>query len=533
MSSPPPELARPSRSGARMTRGLAWLAAVLVAVPLALLWAFRKVLLPFVIAGLIAYVLAPAVRALAARRVPRWIAVLLVYFVTASAVGVFSWFFVPRVVAEGRVALGSVQAFAARAPELYRGLQDAVLTWLGAGDDEAGAGNAPAGEGDTNASDARSVERGGASDDEPPGSPGTQGDAAAAPQSPGPAVVVESRPGGAYVIHLDRVAFETHKLPSGAGVRVRAVSPAESAGTNQAPDLRSVDLRREVAAAFARTVAAIGDRLVAWTGVALRAVVRGATGGLVGTIVVMMVAAFLLIGAPDIRAAFFEVLPPPWHAGARELGMLVDEGLAGVVRGQLLICGINGVLTGVGFSFLIPEYAFALALLAAVLSIVPIFGTILSTVPAVLAGLTHSWGTAFGVLGWVLGVHFLEANLLNPKIMGSAARIHPVLIVFALIAGEHAAGIAGIVLAVPVLVVIKGLYVFAYRRLRPALWTFAEGQRDAGTAESFGDDRSRTSPPPSRGSVSDPAATSGLRQPGEAGDPGGQGTVRETTADER
>ena len=66
-------------------------------------------------------------------------------------------------------------------------------------------------------------------------------------------------------------------------------------------------------------------------------------------------------------------------------------------------------------------------------------------------GLTQGFGTALGVLLWVVGIHQLEANFLNPKIIGDSAKIHPVLVVFALLLGEHFYQITGALLAVPVL----------------------------------------------------------------------------------
>ena len=56
-----------------------------------------------------------------------------------------------------------------------------------------------------------------------------------------------------------------------------------------------------------------------------------------------------------------------------------------------------------------------MALLAAILSLVPIFGSIASAVPAVAIGLTQGLGTATFVLFWIIGIHQLEANVLNPK----------------------------------------------------------------------------------------------------------------------
>ena len=69
------------------------------------------------------------------------------------------------------------------------------------------------------------------------------------------------------------------------------------------------------------------------------------------------------------------------------------------------------------------------------------------------------------MLAWIIGIHLVEANLLNPKIMGDAAKIHPVLVVFALIAGEHSYGLVGALFAVPVASIIQTI--FSYYRRRP------------------------------------------------------------------
>jgi predicted PurR-regulated permease PerM len=98
------------------------------------------------------------------------------------------------------------------------------------------------------------------------------------------------------------------------------------------------------------------------------------------------------------------------------------------------------------------------------MSIIPIFGSILSTVPAVLVALPQGFGVALLVLGWIIGVHQIEANLLNPKIMGDSARVHPVLVVFALLAGEHFAGLVGALLAVPVLSITQTLFLYLRER---------------------------------------------------------------------
>ena len=136
----------------------------------------------------------------------------------------------------------------------------------------------------------------------------------------------------------------------------------------------------------------------------------------------------------------------------------MDRGLSGVVRGQLVICGINGVLSAIGFAIVGLKYWPVMALIAALFSLVPIFGSIASAVPAVAIGLTQGLPTASFVLLWIVGIHQLEANVLNPKIMGDSAKIHPVLVIFSLLVGEHFFHAVGALLAVPVMSIAQSVF---------------------------------------------------------------------------
>jgi predicted PurR-regulated permease PerM len=179
------------------------------------------------------------------------------------------------------------------------------------------------------------------------------------------------------------------------------------------------------------------------------------------TVIVLMVTAFLCIDKPRLLA-FISTVPPERHRETwLRLAGYLDRGLAGVIRGQLMICLVNALLTWIGLQFLGVRYSLLLGLVAGVFSIIPIFGTILSSIPIVMI----AWG-ASGLergaltLGWILLIHFIEANFLNPKIMGSASKIHPVVVVFALIAGENAYGITGALLAVPAASILQSCFRF-------------------------------------------------------------------------
>jgi predicted PurR-regulated permease PerM len=100
-------------------------------------------------------------------------------------------------------------------------------------------------------------------------------------------------------------------------------------------------------------------------------------------------------------------------------------------------------------------------------SLIPIFGTIISSLPIVIIALVSSGrrgsrsGRRCGILAWIAGIHLLEANVLNPKIIGDSAHIHPVLVVFALLAGEHVFGLVGALLAIPVTSLVQAMFLHA------------------------------------------------------------------------
>jgi predicted PurR-regulated permease PerM len=182
---------------------------------------------------------------------------------------------------------------------------------------------------------------------------------------------------------------------------------------------------------------------------------------------ILMVAAFLSIDAPAIRAYFATLIPRAYSEDASELVRRIDRSLAGVVRGQLTICMVNGILTFVGLVIFKVKFAVLLATIATVLSLIPIFGTIISSVPIVIMALAQNMRAGFGMLFWIIGIHALEAYFLNPKIMGTAARMHPVVVVFALIAGERTYGLLGALFAVPVAAVLVACFEFWRRKAQP------------------------------------------------------------------
>jgi predicted PurR-regulated permease PerM len=196
---------------------------------------------------------------------------------------------------------------------------------------------------------------------------------------------------------------------------------------------------------------------------------KGVFDTIISVVLVFMLTLFLLLDWPHIKKRILNMVPERHRDTVLAIGRDIDRGLNGAIRGQLLVCLINGVLTTAGLLLLQVKYAVTIGLIAAVFSMIPIFGTVISTVPAVLIALTQSWIVALQVVGMICLIHLIEANFLNPKVLGHNAEIHPVLVIFALLIGEHYGGAIGLIFAVPVAAIVRALLTFGYRLVRGQL----------------------------------------------------------------
>lgn len=193
-------------------------------------------------------------------------------------------------------------------------------------------------------------------------------------------------------------------------------------------------------------------------------------------VVIMIVTAFVLIDLPNLKKNALAMLPKRFRQGALDLAHAIDKDLSGAIRGQLVICVINGTLTTVGLLILKVKFALTIGLIAGVFSLIPVFGAVMSSVPAVLIALTQSLLTAVGVLGMIAIVHFIEANFLNPKVMGHNVELHPAIVIFSIVCGEHFLGAVGLLFGVPVAAILRSVLRYFYRQF------FLEPEDLTGTA---------------------------------------------------
>ena len=183
-------------------------------------------------------------------------------------------------------------------------------------------------------------------------------------------------------------------------------------------------------------------------------------------IVLMFIVAFLLaLDAAAFRRVLRRLVPNDYRTDFDQIWRKVRKMLYAYVRGQLIIAGLIGILSGIAcFALGLPD-AVALGMIAGITALIPYLGPFIGAIPAILVGLASSPVKA--VL--VAIVYFLISNvILNfvyPKVMGDAVRLSPILVIVALIAGFSWAGILGMFVAVPIAATLRILFDHIYPRL--------------------------------------------------------------------
>jgi predicted PurR-regulated permease PerM len=161
----------------------------------------------------------------------------------------------------------------------------------------------------------------------------------------------------------------------------------------------------------------------------------------------------------------------------------MEHALISYVRGQVLLSLIIGVSAGLGIwilgaTGLLPgadAYALLFGGWVAFTEVLPYLGPWLGAIPPVIYALVvHPFSVIWVVLLF-LGIHQIEGHVVVPKVMGSVLRLHPLLVIFGLLAGANVDGLIGALLALPILAVARAAWEFFAERLTLERWGSGEG----------------------------------------------------------
>ena len=177
---------------------------------------------------------------------------------------------------------------------------------------------------------------------------------------------------------------------------------------------------------------------------------------------------YLLRDWDRMMAKLNDLLPLHYADTVREQLALIDRRLAGFVRGQMIVAGILGSFYAIALSLAGLEFGLVIGLAAGAISFIPFVGSVSGFVVSVALALVQfdTWPPVAIVAG-IFGVgQLVEGNFLTPKLVGDKVGLHPVWVIFALLAGGSLLGLVGMLLAVPLAAVIGVLVAFAITRYR-------------------------------------------------------------------
>ena len=162
------------------------------------------------------------------------------------------------------------------------------------------------------------------------------------------------------------------------------------------------------------------------------------------------------------------VLPKVYKKEIETQARAIDKIISSFIRGQLSVCILLGTFYAVGLTFVGLDLGMLVGFIAGVISFIPYVGSIVGFVTAMAIAFAQfeSWIPIAQVAGVFFVGQFLEGNFLTPKLVGDSVGLHPVWVMFALLAGGVLLGFLGLMIAVPMAAIIGVLVRFAISKYK-------------------------------------------------------------------
>ncbi len=186
-------------------------------------------------------------------------------------------------------------------------------------------------------------------------------------------------------------------------------------------------------------------------------------------IVTPVVAFYMLLDWRQMIATIDGLVPLRHRDTVRQLAHEIDAAMAGFLRGQSLVCLFLGSWYGIGLSLIGLNFGLLIGISAGILSFIPYVGSLTALVLASAVAIVQDW-PQWKLLLMALAVigtgQFLEGNILSPKLVGESVGLHPVWLIFALLAFGSLFGFTGLITAVPLAAAAGVILRFAVKRYR-------------------------------------------------------------------
>ena len=235
------------------------------------------------------------------------------------------------------------------------------------------------------------------------------------------------------------------------------------------------------------TLAAISPRFESWFGIAMPSSIRegleslkssgvslplealrqliertiqgitGTLGSLIGLLVNPVITYYALLEFDNIKVWFLKLVPVEYQETVDAKMSMINDLIAGFIRGQLIVAILLGILYAIGFSIIGIDMAIGIGMVAGMLGIIPYVGSAVAL--GLAAGLCLlQYGADLHLLlvvGWYALIQTLDGLVLTPRIVGQSVGIHPVAVIVGLLIGGDLLGFLGLIIAVPATAIIQ------------------------------------------------------------------------------
>ena len=208
-------------------------------------------------------------------------------------------------------------------------------------------------------------------------------------------------------------------------------------------------------------------------------VLLGVVESLFNVVLVIVVSVYMLLDAPRLSRFLRRLFPP----GESEDDLITrcERALIGYVRGQAMVSLVIGTTAGVlmwvlgitGVFHNGNDYAIAFGAFVAVVEVIPYVGPWIGAIPPMVVALAESPSAAIAVALAFLFIHQIEGHVVIPKLMGGAVGVHPLLVIFALLAGAQLYGLPGVFVTLPLVAVGREMVSFFRGRIGLESWAGA------------------------------------------------------------
>ncbi len=196
-------------------------------------------------------------------------------------------------------------------------------------------------------------------------------------------------------------------------------------------------------------------------------IISGVASTLVNMLLTVVISIYLLVDGSRAIAWLRHKTPISQRGNINSFFTSLQHVVGGYIRGQVTLCLIIGTMVGAGMAVLgLSSYAILLGVLSFVTEFIPVLGTIVTGVVAVLLALTQGWLTAILVLAYFVLVHIFEGYILAPRLIGKAVGLHPVVSLLALTIGGELFGVWGAIFASPLAGLIQAFAVIFWINYR-------------------------------------------------------------------